>query len=118
MHTLHQGRAKYTLIDPIDHVKIKYTVMGADSGRGETRQLFVAGDVWKASEIPEGDLQYANGKNGEENVGCLISEVVFPGFVWQDHEWMTMEQLKDLFKGAPDAAEQITLYAKRIRPEQ
>ncbi|GAA5987104.1 hypothetical protein JCM10908_001027 [Rhodotorula pacifica] len=73
-HLLHQGRAKYTLIrpasSPSSSPKIKHVVMGADSSRGEVRQLVVEGGWWKASEIPEEDLQ----EGEKDTTGCLISE--------------------------------------------
>lgn len=51
--------------------------MGSDSSRGEMRQLLVEGGWWKASEIPEEDLKA--GADDQEHTGCLISEVVVPG---------------------------------------
>ena len=66
------------------------------------------------SEIPDEDLS-APGID-KEKVGCLISEVVTPGFVWQDHEWMTMADLEDLFKGFLHEADQIAKFARFIRP--
>lgn len=88
--------------------------MGEDTAKGESRQLFVGGGVWKMSGIPDEDLAEPLNK---DKVGCLITEVVTPGFVWQDHEWMTMEDLKDLFKDATDAEEQVAKFAKFIRPD-
>ena len=39
--------------------------------------------------IPTGDLERS--KIDGERVGCLISEVVTPGFDWHDHEYMTVD---------------------------
>lgn len=47
-------------------------MVGDDAGKGETRQLIVEGGWWKASELPEEDLEGGD----EERTGCLISEVV------------------------------------------
>ncbi|GAA5927370.1 Cff1p [Sporobolomyces koalae] len=98
-HLLHNGRAKYTLLrqSPTAGEKpvIKQVVMGEDVEKGELRQLLVEGGWWKASELPEEDLS-----NGEEDkTGCLISEVVVPGFDWHDHAFLTRKGLLNLFNG-------------------
>jgi len=123
MHVHHQGRSQYTLIIPRPETILPWTpivtnsVMGTDHSKGETRQLMVEGQTWKMSGVPEEDVQYAaTTEGGKEKIGCLISEVVAPGFVWQDHEWMTMEHLKELFKDAPDGEAQIAKFSKHIRP--
>lgn len=46
--------------------------MGSDSSRGEVRQLVVEGGWWKASEIPEEDLN--DEAADRDKIGCLISE--------------------------------------------
>lgn len=54
-------------------------------------QLFVPGGWWKASEIPEEDLlllQAPDASGLEERIGCLISEVVVPGWTPEQHEWL------------------------------
>jgi len=112
MHVLHQGRSEYVLLTP--GATVTYQVMGADISKGETRQLFVAGGVWKKSGIPREDL--ASGGD-REKIGCLITEVVTPGFVWEDHEWMTFEHLREIFKNAPDGKEQIAKYTEFINPD-
>lgn len=50
--------------------------MGADSSRGEVRQLVVEGGWWKASEIPEEDLDDEEADGNK--IGCLISEASLP----------------------------------------
>ncbi|GAA5994336.1 Cff1p [Rhodotorula paludigena] len=103
-HTLHQGRARYTLVRPTtdgSKPEIKHVVMGADSEKGETRQLVVEGGWWKASEVPEEDLK--EGK--EDETGCLISEVVVPGFSFDDHKFLTKKGLVELYGGDESAAE-------------
>ncbi|BGP54980.1 hypothetical protein JCM8202v2_002568 [Rhodotorula sphaerocarpa] len=104
-HLLHQGRAKYTLIRPSPAgssdtaPEIKHVVMGHDSERGEVRQLVVEGGWWKASEIPEEDLQEGEAGDERDRTGCLISEVVVPGFDFEDHQFLTKRGLVELFHG-------------------
>lgn len=119
MHVLHQGRSRYTLIAP-NHSgapSVSYTTMGADASAGERRQLFVGSNVWKMSRIPEDDVAFARKNGVEESVGCLITEVVSPGFVWEDHEWMTMKDLEELFEGVEGGREKMKEFVKHIRPE-
>ncbi|KAG8952822.1 hypothetical protein FRC04_003747 [Tulasnella sp. 424] len=118
MHVLHQGRSRYTLIAP-NHSggpSVSYTTMGADVSVGERRQLFVGSNVWKMSRIPEEDLAFATKNGVEESVGCLITEVVSPGFVWEDHEWMTMKDLEELFEGVEGGREKMKEFVNYIRP--
>lgn len=35
----------------------------------------------------------------QDRTGCLITEVVFPGFVWQDHNYLSHAELKGLWGG-------------------
>ena len=59
--------------------------MGSNTSAGEVRQLLVH-DAWKMSEIPPEDLEAVKkGEVSADEVGCLITEVVVPGFVWEDH---------------------------------
>lgn len=51
-------------------------------------QLFVPGGWWKASEIPDEDLKGSD----KERIGCLISEVVVPG--WQPEQHIFLDQEK------------------------
>ncbi|BGP23952.1 hypothetical protein JCM10295v2_002853 [Rhodotorula toruloides] len=107
-HVLHAGRALYTLVKPLPpsspcgaEPEIKHLVMGADSSKGEVRQLFVEGGWWKASEIPEEDLEAS--EEDKEHTGCLISEVVVPGFDFEDHKFFTKQELSALFGGNEEA---------------
>lgn len=88
--------------------------MGTDTSRGETRQLFVGTNVWKRSEIPEEDRK--NGKD-KEQVGCLITEVVAPGFVWEDHSFLTREGLVGLFEGVEGGEEHVKEFEGYLRKE-
>ena len=63
--------------------------MGSNIANGEVKQLFVPGGWWKASEIPEEDRLLLETENTDqelkERIGCLISEVVVPGWIPQQH---------------------------------
>jgi len=118
MHIHHQGRAKYTIIYPPSatnpRVRVETVVMGTDVSKGETLQLLV-GNAWKMSMIPEEDLTaLENGRVSPESVGCLITEVVVPGFVWEDHEFLTLEGLKQLFANEPDGEDQIEKFKNHV----
>ena len=65
--------------------------MGANIAAGELLQLYVPGGWWKASEIPAEDLQGVEGER-KDRVGCLISEVVCPGWTIDQHKFLTKEK--------------------------
>ncbi|KAE9397677.1 hypothetical protein BT96DRAFT_775594, partial [Gymnopus androsaceus JB14] len=88
-HVLHQGRAEYTLIYPTNPPTIEKRIMGTNIAAGESRQLLVGTGVWKMSRLLPEDVEY----------GCLITEVVVPGFHWEDHNFLTIEGLKTLLHG-------------------
>jgi predicted cupin superfamily sugar epimerase len=68
--------------------------MGADVAAGELTQLFVPGGWWKASEIPEEDLaRVRDGAADAERVGCLISEVVVPGWNPHQHQFIDLDKV-------------------------
>lgn len=67
--------------------------MGSDLTKGEVTQLFVPGGWWKASEIPEEDLSLMEGETLRDRVGCLISEVVVPGWNPEQHQFLTEEKV-------------------------
>ncbi|KAM0746031.1 hypothetical protein T439DRAFT_330223 [Meredithblackwellia eburnea MCA 4105] len=117
-HLLHSGRAKYTLVRPSpvpgQAPEEKTVVMGEDTANGEVRQLVVEGGWWKASEIPMMDLEGLKDGQGEK-VGCLISEVVVPGFHWEDHQFLSHPQLVTLFGGDKDH-EGVKKYESYVRP--
>ncbi|GAA5914062.1 hypothetical protein JCM8208_005933 [Rhodotorula glutinis] len=97
-HLHHQGRAAYTLIRPArdgGKPEVRRAVVGSDAARGEVRQLVVEGGWWKASRIPDEDLV----EGEEDRTGCLISEVVVPGFSFDDHAFLTRSGLVELFGG-------------------
>ncbi|KAJ7437360.1 RmlC-like cupin domain-containing protein [Mycena galericulata] len=99
-HILHQGRAEYTLITPGNPPTVEKRVIGA--GPNETRQLLVGTGVWKMSKILPEDFRQANTDEKKRNLGCLITEVVVPGFQWEDHKFLTQSKLLELVKDHPD----------------
>ncbi|KIY73580.1 hypothetical protein CYLTODRAFT_434221 [Cylindrobasidium torrendii FP15055 ss-10] len=110
-HVLHHGRAEYTLIHPTSPPRIEKVVMGEDVSKGETRLLLVGTGVWKMSKLLPVDLAM-----GDKNTtGCLITEVVVPGFHWEDHQFLTMDGLTDLFKDSPNAEQHMDMLAPFVR---
>jgi predicted cupin superfamily sugar epimerase len=70
--------------------------MGPDPSKGEVTQLFVPGGWWKASEMPKEDLLLLDGSDAgdlKERIGCLISEVVVPGWTPEQHQFLTEEKV-------------------------
>jgi uncharacterized protein len=102
-HVLHHGRAEYTLVHPGTPARVERIVMGADVARGEQRMLLVGTGVWKMSRLLPEDLSPASAPADLSKVGCLITEVVVPGFAWEDHKYLKQDELEPLFEGAPDA---------------
>ncbi|CDU24155.1 related to NADH-ubiquinone oxidoreductase B16.6 subunit [Sporisorium scitamineum] len=129
MHVHHAGRTKYTLIsakaplgkglvdengDPLT----KTVVMGDDITKGEVRQLLVESGWWKVSEIPEEDRDAAKeGKADGERIGALISEVVTPGFHWNDHTYLNQAKLRELFADSPRSDELCERFKKYVKDE-
>ncbi|KAI0918191.1 hypothetical protein AcV7_006994 [Taiwanofungus camphoratus] len=102
MHVLHQGRAEYTLITPGRPPHVEKKIVGSDIHAGEVLQLLVPSGVWKMSRLLPADLARSAPGPG---TGCLITEVVFPGFAWQDHRFLTRAGLEALWGDAPGAEE-------------
>ena len=98
MLLLHHGRAEYTLIHPRTPTmptRVERVILGPNAHAGEVRQLLIGTGLWKMSRLLPEDLNTAS----TERVGCLISEVAFPGFHWEDHTYLKQEQLENLFAG-------------------
>lgn len=92
-HILQRGKGQYVLIYPDG--KIKSFKVGFDYANGEISQWVVPGGVYKASFLLP---------NQEFNDGLLISEVVVPGFDFDDHLFMSgYDELVSLV-GATNAA--------------
>lgn len=114
MHVLHHGRAEYTLIHPATDktpARVERVVVGPNARAGEVRQLLVGTSVWKMSRLLSEDLKGTD----KEKVGCLISEVVFPGFHWEDHAYLKPAQLKEALQGVEDGerwAQELEAFVK------
>jgi len=59
----------------------------------------------------------ALGKSDEEKdrVGCLITEVVVPGFHWEDHGFMKSQDLNDLFRDVEGGEDFIAKFANHVK---
>ncbi|KAI0635050.1 RmlC-like cupin domain-containing protein [Trametes polyzona] len=113
MHVLHQGRAEYTLITPGNPPTIETKVMGPNIHAGEVLQLLVPTGVWKMSRLLQQDLEAATSDALKDRCGCLITEVVFPGFAWEDHGFLTRDAFEELWGGAvPSEARDLVKYVK------
>lgn len=92
--------------------------MGPNEAAGETRMLLVGTGVWKMSELPQEDLDAVESApeservEAREKVNCLITEVVVPGFHWDDHKYLTREGLQNLFEGNE---EKIRTYERDLK---
>ncbi|KAH9914349.1 RmlC-like cupin domain-containing protein [Fomitopsis serialis] len=109
MHVLHQGRAEYVLITPPatpgSPPKLEKKVMGPNLQAGEVLQLLVPSGIWKMSRLLPDDLSAAADPEKRDRVGCLITEVVFPGFAWEDHAFLTRTELEKLYGGSGESKE-------------
>nr|XP_019007844.1 uncharacterized protein I206_07478 [Kwoniella pini CBS 10737]OCF46625.1 hypothetical protein I206_07478 [Kwoniella pini CBS 10737] len=119
-HLHHSGRALYTLIKPPsssgETPTIHRIVLGSNPSQGEVLQLFVPGGWWKASEIPDEDLLLLDAPDAREarlneRIGCLISEVVVPGWNPDQHQFIDEDKLKAMW-GGKDGWEQYSKYIK------
>lgn len=90
--------------------------MGTNAKAGELRQLFVSSNVWKFSQIPPADLEAAKTQEEKDHTGCLITEVVTPGFHWEDHKFLTMKGLQQLYEGVDsEGTEEIKQLAPFVK---
>ncbi|KAJ7684582.1 RmlC-like cupin domain-containing protein [Mycena polygramma] len=112
-HVLHQGRAEYTLITPGSPPTIEKKIIG--SGPGETRQLLVGTGVWKMSKLLPEDIMQAKTEEEKRNLGCLITEVVVPGFYWEDHKFLTKDGLVELLESVPDKEALISALTAHLK---
>jgi hypothetical protein len=79
--------------------------MGSNLAAGELLQLYVPGGWWKASEIPAEDLKALEGEQ-KDRVGCLISEIVCPGWTIDQHKFLTKEKAS---RGGSDASDWLLM---------
>ncbi|KAJ6535305.1 RmlC-like cupin domain-containing protein [Mycena sp. CBHHK59/15] len=111
-HVHHQGRAEYTLITPAAVRGGAPTVERHVVGAGGMRLLIVGTGVWKMSRLLEEDVRMYG-----DRAGCLITEVVVPGFHWEDHAFLTMEEFRE-FIGESEELEGLTRYVKDEKQKQ
>ncbi|PCH38830.1 hypothetical protein WOLCODRAFT_110213 [Wolfiporia cocos MD-104 SS10] len=107
MHVLHQGQAEYVLITPGEAgqpPRVEHKIMGSNIQAGELLQLLVPSGVWKMSRLLPCSAD-------AEHTGCLITEVVFPGFAWEDHCFLTRKELERLW-GERGGAEELAKFVK------
>lgn len=99
IHTLHRGRGQYVLIYPNGYVH-SFKV-GYNASAGEVSQWVVPGGVYKASFPLE---------NEELCDSLLISEVVVPGFDFEDHQFMTggFDELLTILNGDKRLADKLS----------
>ncbi|KAF8657590.1 hypothetical protein AX16_002171 [Volvariella volvacea WC 439] len=117
-HVLHEGRAEYTFITPGNPPKIEKHILGTNAEAGETRFLVLGTGVWKMSRLLDEDLKKAeNDPDVRDRTHCLITEVVVPGFHWEDHQYLTAEGLKELFSGVEGGEALVEEYSKYLKPE-
>ena len=81
--------------------------MGTNVKGGEQRQLFVGTGVWKMSRLPPEDMEAAKTQDEKDHTGCLITEVVTPGFHWEDHEFLTLQGLQEMFEGVENGKAKV-----------
>ncbi|ODQ58608.1 hypothetical protein WICANDRAFT_31727 [Wickerhamomyces anomalus NRRL Y-366-8] len=82
IHILQKGRGQYVLIYPDGSVKS--FIVGFNHSKGEVSQWVVPGGVYKASFLLP--LNESTGESKDDHL--LISEVVVPGFEYDDHEFL------------------------------
>ena len=114
---LHQGRAEYTLITPVPGGPPKVEVKVIGTGPGEHRQLLVGTGIWKKSRILPEDITLGKSDQEKDKVGCLITEVVVPGFHWEDHAFMKKRQLEELFRGVEGGEDAIAEFSKYVKKD-
>ncbi|QLQ79961.1 hypothetical protein HG537_0C06100 [Torulaspora globosa] len=85
IHILQRGKGQYVLIYP--NGRVKSFKVGFDYANGEVSQWVVPGEVYKASFLIPND-EFSN--------SLLISEVVVPGFDFEDHKFMSEDELLEL----------------------
>lgn len=80
IHCYHVGAPiRYSVIN--SGGALETTILGNDIANDQVPQLLVAGGLWKATELLEGEYS-------------LITEVVAPGFDYEDNEVATTEQIQ------------------------
>ncbi len=89
---------------------------GYNTCEGETRQVYIESLTWKAIALSQHDVDLARHHHERQKIGHLFTEVNTPGWVPEDHAMMTMEDLCDLFKDAPDGKKMVEKFKHLIMP--
>jgi len=108
MHFVHQGRARIQMLRPDG---VETIILGDRTDLGEQHQAVVPANVWKAISLPPEDVALATQLSETEKIGCLMSEVVVPGFSFEDHKFLTKSELEDLFANHKDREALIKEFA-------
>lgn len=118
VHVHHRGRARYVIIhadevanSPGKKARIEVFDVGPNIEKGEKLQWIVEGGKFKASFL----LPDLGSDQSEE--GCLITELVTPGFEYADHDFMTQKALEDLV-GEKEFVELAWLLRRGERPTE
>lgn len=91
VHTIHWGRGRYVLIHADQKsAKVETFVVGTNVLQGEVTQWIVDGGKFKSSFL------LPDSGSDESQRGLLISETVVPGFDFCDHDFLTMQQMREL----------------------
>lgn len=106
IHILQRGRGQYVLIYPDGRVKT--FVVGFNTSKGEVDQWVVPGGVYKASFLLP--LDEEAGESAEDHL--LISEIVVPGFEFEDHNFMANQEVLEGLVGEKKAEELKWLLGK------
>lgn len=64
--------------------------------------LLVGTGVWKMSRLLAQDRGRTATQHERDQMYCLITEVVVPGFDWEDHQYMKIDQLKEIFRNGEE----------------
>ncbi|KIY52207.1 hypothetical protein FISHEDRAFT_35863 [Fistulina hepatica ATCC 64428] len=114
-HVLHEGRAEYTLIKPGNPAVVETKIMGVNAAAGELRQLIVGTGIWKMSKLLDDDIQAAKNEVDKARLGCLITEVVVPGFHWDDHRFLDHDSLRLLFTDSAEGDQLIKRFSPYVQ---
>ena len=106
IHILQRGRGQYVLIYPGG--RLKTFVVGFNTDRGEVDQWVVPGGVYKASFLLP--LDDENGESADDHL--LISEIVVPGFDFEDHKFMPSKKILENLVGTEKAGQLEWLLGK------
>lgn len=77
--------------------------------------LLVGTGVWKMSQLLPEDLEAAKTEEQKNKTNCLITEVVTPGFHWEDHKYLTKDTLRELFGGTEGGAARIEEFSEFVK---